>query len=256
MMNGALAQAMRFPVRGPDKGLYFTPVFRMSFPHLDQPWGNTQNPQAPPGYLCNALFADDADLSQMKALLDQALIARFGPTAPQLVGAGVFKYALRPKAAKATFQGYEGSGFFAGFRAKQETPPACVDISHGKPTLLQLGAIERVIYAGCYVYAAYTVYSFDKGGGKGVSCNLRTLVKVADGEAFAGLPPVSREEAVAAIANVQIPGIVDMRGVATGFLIPGQTEQAVHPGLQPTVTPATIPMPAGNREQDLMDALQ
>src|SRR5215475_10447610 len=246
-MNTALLNAMKYPVRGPDKGLHFTPVFRVSFPHLDQPWGNTLNPQAPPGYMVNALFADDADISQMKGLLDKALTDRFGPSAPQLVGAGVYKYALRPKVAKANFQGYDGTGFYCAMRARQETPPACVDISTGKPVLLQIGAIERVIYAGSYCYGAYTIYSFDKGGGKGVSCNLRTLVKVSDGEHFAGLPAVTREEAAAAIANVQIPGIVDMRGMV-GFQIPGQPEQAVYPGLQPNAAPGTVNVPVAGRD--------
>jgi Enterobacter phage Enc34, ssDNA-binding protein len=258
MLTLALMTAMRLPVRQPDRGLYFTPVFRVSFPHLDTPWGNQQNPNAPPAFQLNALFADDADLGQMRALLDQALIGRFGPMAPQLVSAGAFKYALRPKAVKANFQGYEGPGYFASLRARQETPPACVDISTGKPVLLQIGAIERVLYAGCYAYAAYNVFAFDKGGGKGVSCGLRTLVKVAEGEAFAGLPPVTKDEAAAAIANVSIPGVISM-GSTIGFQIPGQAEQAVYPTLQPTAAPATVApvvMPVAGREQDLLDAMQ
>lgn len=258
MQSPALLQAMRLPVRTMDKGLYFTPIFRVSFPHLDVPWGNTLNPQAPPGYMVNALFADDADLSEMKTLLDNSLVSKFGPMAPQMVSAGAFKYALRPKFTKATFQGYEGPGYFCALRARQETPPACVDITTGKPMLLQIGAIERVIYAGCFAYASYTIYSFDKGGGKGVSCNLRTLVKVAEGEHFAGLPAVSRDEAAAAIANVVVPGVIDTRGMMIGFQVPGQEGATVHPTLQPTAAPATVApvLPVTGREQDLLDAMQ
>jgi hypothetical protein len=256
MMNGALLQAMKFPVRGPDKGLFFTPVFRVSFPHLDVPWGNSQNPNAPPAFQLNAIFADEADLSQMQNQLNTALASKFGPnaTSPALIQAGVYKYALRPKIVKSNFQGYEGSGHFASLRARQDTPPACVDISTGKAVLLQIGAIERVIYAGCYAYAAYTTFAFEKGGGKGVSCGLRTLVKVADGELFGGLPAVSRDEAAAAVANVQIPGIVDMRGMAV-FQVPGQTEDAVYPTLQQSAQSASVNMPVGNRDQDLLDAM-
>lgn len=222
-MLPALKSAMSKPVATGTNGLFYTPVFRLAFPHLDAPWGGDPVKNIPPAFTFLGVFDDDADLSQIENALKASLVTKFGKGAINLLGAGAYRYPLRPKMVMAEkYSGFEGSGMFGSFRARADAQPACIDMSQGKQVLLQLGAIERSIYAGCYCYATCTIYAFDKGGGKGVSLGVRTLVKVADGERFGGMAPTSKEEAVAATTAVSLPGLITGD---VGSIIDGKAEE-------------------------------
>lgn len=224
-MSNALATAMRVPVRLPnlEPSILTTPVFRASFVHLDVPWGGDEGKGTLPSYQLLAVFADDADLSQMKAAQSRGLVSKFGPEAPGMVQHGVYKVAIMPKAKMAIkYQGFEGNGFYASLRSRSTNPPVCINLMSGNPVVLQRGAIERVIYAGCYCYATFQPYTYDKSGGKGISFGLRTLVKVADGDSLGGPTPASREEVLGSVAGLNLPGLIISNDVPT--LIEGKAE--------------------------------
>jgi len=44
-------------------------------------------------------------------------------------------------------------------------------------------------YDGCYCVAVITFFPYDKAGNRGVSCQLESICKVADGEAFSRSNP-------------------------------------------------------------------
>lgn len=209
-MSNALAIAMQKPVKLPNlpSGFMVTPIMRVSFPHLDAPWAG-DNPQAQAAYQVLGIFSDDADISSLRAAENRFLVQKFGPGAPQQVQFGMYKMPIHPKLKmSARYSGFEGDGYYATFRAKPTAPPACIDASRGKPILLQRGAIERVIYPGCYCYATFQPYNFDKGGGKGVSFGLKTLVKVADGDNLGGPREATREEVLGSVVGLNLPGLI------------------------------------------------
>lgn len=260
----ALQAAMRSPVGPVQNALWYTPVFRVAFPHLDEPWaGENKSGKAEPAFSCLGVFADDADLSYLTREAARLLASKHGPQFQVLVNASKLRWPLMPKAAMAIkYAGFEGDGFYASFRANQSAPPACVDRTGDRSLVLQRGAIERSIYAGSFCYAVVSIYYYSKGGGQGVGTGLRTLVKVADGERFGGAQPPSEAEVAAAVSGVQLPGLVAAGG---GLVIEGRAEPVVRPSA-PTPseplnapwnpTPAPNPVPSqGFGSQSLMDDL-
>lgn len=223
-MSTALVAAMRNPVRPMMQGLMYTPVFRLAFPHLDAPWGGDEAKKIPPSFQILAVCADDANLTEITTAVDKSLTQRFGPQALELLALGSYRYPILPKRKMAVkYAGFEGTGMYLNLRARQDSRPMCIDASQGKNVILQVGAIENVMYSGCFCYATVSAYSYDKGGGKGVSLNFRTLVKVADGERFGGMAPTSEDEAMAAVTGVELPGLVDY---STGApVIDGKAEE-------------------------------
>ena len=238
----AIIPAMSKAVRPPEgNGTLYSPVFQVSFPHLDTPWTG-ENVKGEPVFMVNAIFDDNADLSEMSNALLIQLTKKFGAQAPSLVKAGALKFALRPKAQKGNFQGYDGTGFFAAIRARTDTPMVCLDYTSGKAVVVGQGMRDSVFYAGCYAYAAYSPFAYEKGGGKGCSLSLRTLVKVAEGERVGGGTPVSEAEAMSAVQGVVIPGITDAR----------------QPQVDGHATEVPWTMPSGEivpSDKDLMDSL-
>ena len=223
-MSNALVAAMSKPVAQPRDGLLFTPVFRIAFPHLDEPWaGQNPGPGAKPAFSLLGVFDDNADLREIMTLMNKRLGDKFGnPAVEQTMQAlkmgltSNYRYAIRPKADMASrFAGFEGAGFFASLRAPADAPPACLAYFDGKSTTLQPGAIERHLYAGAYAYATVSPFAYDNVG-KGVSLGVRTIVKVADGEKFGGPKATTQEEAMATVAGVVLPtGLLPAPGSPT-----------------------------------------
>lgn len=220
----ALQTAMRMPVSAPKNGEFFTPVFRVAFPHLDEPWaGNNKDGNNVPAYSCAGVFSDDASLASLVEVSNRQLTNKFGNDALEMLQHGVYRYPLRPKKVMASkFSGFDGTGYFCSLRARKDAPMQCVAFIDGKPTPLQPGAIERHLYPGSYAYAIIQIYAYDNVG-KGVGWGLRTLVKVADGERFGGPKATTQEEALAAITGVMLPpGLIG--GSSGGVQLEGKAE--------------------------------
>ncbi len=146
-----------------------TPPFRASFVHLITPRKNEQSGKDE--YSVKMIFDKNADLSEMKAIIKEAITEKWGTNIPQGL-----KLPLKD-----------------GNLGNLEKYPEDKDmiIANAKTTLTQPGIVNRQvqpivdpkeIYSGCYMVATITAYAYDKNGGRGVSFGLQNVMKWADGE--------------------------------------------------------------------------
>ena len=168
--------------------VFVTPVFRVSYPQLDEPQGFTDvtGTQTNPKYSLMAVWRpegmDAAERKRwdfMRAEFDrvskQAFKLPLGKL-PKNVRTGLREGNERPNEA--------GDGaWFATLSSSAKYKPGIVNRSKE--------AIDpNEVYAGCYARASIQLFAFDNVG-KGIGVGLRNLQKVADGERLDGATSAS-----------------------------------------------------------------
>jgi hypothetical protein len=154
-----------------------SPEFRVSFPNVFEPKGFEGGDAK---YNLAMLFPKDADLSEMKALAQEALIARWPDDAKrkQVTSHPSFKSPFRDgDLEKPDLDGYPGHIFVT---ASSKMRPGIVD-QNINPIMDQ-----GDFYAGAYGRATLTAYAFEKAGNRGVAFGLQNLMKTRDGDSFSG----------------------------------------------------------------------
>ncbi len=151
----------------------------LSYPHLFEP-------QIPPGqtdpvYSCTVVFPDGTDLSEMKKVVDQVGVEKWGQKYAGGVKDGKIRLPFRTDGEE---KGYpEGSTFI---NIKSKAAPGVVSIypgADGKPKRIDDPA---EVYAGCQVRVSLRAFAYDVNGNRGVSFALNNVQKVADGQRLDG----------------------------------------------------------------------
>lgn len=168
-----------------------TPKFRVSFPEVFEAKAFDENSK--PKYSVTMLFEEGADLSEIEAIIEEAIVEKFGKNVP--------KNLIRPimDQGEKEYDGYEAGSMFA--RASSNSRPGVVD-----------GAKVRItdpeqLYAGCYARATVTAYAYGGAGSKfkpGVALGLGNVQKLAEGEPLGGrTSPEEDFDAVEGAATIE-----------------------------------------------------
>ena len=161
-----------------------TPIFRVAFAHVFEPYTprqQAQNPTFKPKYELVALFpktgeyAEDvaAGLQLMKNAAAAAVKAKWGDSVP-----GNLRNPFRDGAEKADkYAGYKDTTFV---RLSSEYKPKII-----KPDGSRIVSPEE-FYSGCWAHAKVRPYVYDNSGNTGVSFGLGNLLFVRDDTPFGG----------------------------------------------------------------------
>lgn len=154
-----------------------TPKARLAFPSLFKPraWKDK-----PPTFSATLLFDKKTDLAAMKKAVMNATAEKWGSweNRPKKN----FELPFHNGDEKSDLVGFEGC-IYVKASAKAEKPPTILSVKK-QPLAMDDGSL----YAGCYVHAVLIAVPWDYEGMKfGVRFNLQAVMKVADGERFAGI---------------------------------------------------------------------
>lgn len=119
----------------------------------------------------------DPKFKALKKAINQLMKEKFG-SLPEKQFAKL-KHPLRDCEDRDDMDGYSEGHTFAS--ASSLHRPGIID--KNKNTIVEE---DDEFYSGCYARATVTLYSFDKGGNKGVAIGLQNLQKLKDGEHFSG----------------------------------------------------------------------
>ena len=122
-------------------------------------------------YSIKMIFDKDADLSELKAIIKEAITDKWGNNPPRGL-----KLPLKDGNNNDTSKYPEDKDKYVANAKTIIAPPGVVN-SQVQPIM-----DPNEVYSGCYMRATLTAYAYDKGGGKGVSFGLQNLMKVKDGE--------------------------------------------------------------------------
>lgn len=177
-----------------------TPKFRVSYPNLFRARKNDLNGKDE--YSVVALFPKNADLSKVKAAIQEAVIKKWGSDKKKWP-AGL-RTPLRDQKERGKENdegklvlpaGYEEGALFLNL--KTERKPGLVGLN------VEAIIDETEIYAGCYGRASINAYAYDQKGNKGVAFGLVNFQKMGDGDPISGVTkpqddfsPVADESAV------------------------------------------------------------
>lgn len=150
-----------------------TPVFRASFCHLFEK--TTPKGGGKPHYSITMIFEDDADLSDMKRIVQQALTEKFGDTQRPGKIKNPFRKGTSEEYDLIKYPEYNGKIVTAARAYNQ--PPGVLDQKSGQ-TIIS----PDDIYSGCYCRASVTAYYYDVSGNKGVAFGLQNVLKIKDGD--------------------------------------------------------------------------
>lgn len=171
-------------------GRILTPEARLSFPAIWEPKDKIEKAKGRE-YSCNLLFPKGADLSALRKLAFDTVVAKFGPDkgkwAPNLrvdwktylSRDGKDGWPFRD-GDMVEYDGYAGNVFIKAGRAEKDGRPLVV-AANLDPIIDQ-----AEIYAGCYVRALLSCYAWHNAAfnTKGFSFALQGIQKIRDGEPF------------------------------------------------------------------------
>jgi hypothetical protein len=163
-----------------------TPKFRVAYAHVFTPqlvtnMDGTPKMDAKTGkqateYSLVALFPKGADLSDLKAAAQEALVKKFG--ADKTKWPKNLKHPFRDQGEKEKDgvlpSGYESGAIFMTLKTQEQ--PGLVDASN------QDIIDSTEFYSGCYARATINASAYDKNGGRGVTFYLNNIQKLADGD--------------------------------------------------------------------------
>lgn len=172
-----------------------TPKFRVSYPSVFKAKLNKLSGKEE--FSVVALFAKDADLTELKKAAEAAVVAEWG--ADPKKWPAKLKTPFRDQAEKMKDgvmpAGHEAGAIFLTLRSKNR-PGVVVSGKNkvtGAPELVPIEE-EKDFYAGCYAIASVSVYAYDQAGNRGVSFGLVNLMKVADGDTLSASAAKPSEE--------------------------------------------------------------
>jgi hypothetical protein len=130
-------------------------------------------------YGVTLLWEKKADLSKLKAAIEQAAVGKWGPNAKLALEKNKLKNPLRDGDEKFTETGdvhFKGKVFV---NATSTTRPGLVDTN-----LTPVDPNE--VYSGCFFHAALRPFAYDRNGNKGVGIGLQNLMLVGKGPRIDG----------------------------------------------------------------------
>ena len=155
-----------------------TPKFRVSFPNVFTAQVNKLSGKEE--YSLTALFAKDADLTELKHAANAAITKKWGPDKSKWPTnlRSPFRDQGERKKEGALPAGYEEGAIFLNLKSR--TAPGVVD-EKVQPIL-----DENQVYSGCYGRASINAYCYDHAGNRGVAFGLTNFQKMGDGEPLSG----------------------------------------------------------------------
>lgn len=180
-----------------------TPEAIISYPHIFEP-------QTPPGanepvYSCALVFADDVDLTNMKAAASAVAKEKWGDKAREMLKGGKIRMPFREDGEE---KGYPVGSTFMNVKSKQQ--PGVVSIyadENGKPAVI---SDPSAIYPGAIVKASLRAYAYDVNGNRGVSFSLGNIQKVRDGQRMDGRLSAADEFTAEAKPTADIEDLDDL----------------------------------------------
>lgn len=147
-----------------------SPIGRVSYPSVFKPnvFEGKEN------FQITLIFDKTADLSEMEALIKDAVEKKWGKNPPKKL-----KLPIKNGDEKEQKE-YEGKRYVT-FKAQVSKPPQVVNADKSVIT-----ESSGTFYPGCYARCSYSVYSYDKGGNVGVGISLHNVQKVKDGDRLDG----------------------------------------------------------------------
>jgi hypothetical protein len=152
-----------------------TPEFRVSFPAIFEPKLNTLSNKEE--YSIQMIFDKTADLSQLKKMAKDCVVAKWGSKIPEKLRSPFRDGDEYNDTAENQRAELEGKIFI---NAKSKQRPGLVDGS------LQPILDPSEFYGGCYARATVRAYAYDQKGNRGVAFGLLNVQKLRDGEPFSG----------------------------------------------------------------------
>lgn len=157
-----------------------TPTFRVSYPNVFQAKKNDLNGKDE--FSVVALFPKGADLSQLIAAAQKAIVDKWGPDKSKWPANLRSPFRKQQEKAKDVDgkqvlpPGHEEDAVFLNLKSQQR--PGVVD--QNVADIID----QSQFYAGCYARASVNAYAYDQKGNRGVSFGLGNIQKVKDGEPF------------------------------------------------------------------------
>jgi len=168
-------------------GNIVTPVFRAAWVNLIKP---RKNDQGEDRWGCTALFKKGEDLTLLKKIAKEAMLAKWGKQPKKLKtpfhdqGSNTFE---NEAGEEVLYAGYEEGAIYVNLNSRYA--PEILD----KKTKSEI-IDESEIYSGVWLQASVEAYAYDhKASGKGVAIGLRNVLKVRDDTPF-GKIRVSAED--------------------------------------------------------------
>lgn len=169
----------KFPCKELATGNIRTCPARLSYPNLFERSKSDDGFAAK--YGATLLFPRGADLTLLRESAKHVAIEGFGPKA----GSMGLKMPFRDQIEKEGKAGYEAGAFF--FRANSDMQPGILG-PNGRPLTKATD-----VYPGCWVIATVRPFAFTNKQ-KGVAFGLQNIAKIADDEAFGGVPADAADE--------------------------------------------------------------
>lgn len=159
-----------------------TPVFRVSYPHLDKPQVSKGKDPSTGKFSVTMLFPKTTDISTLKANAKAALLEKFG-TADRIPKG--FRNPFRDGDTDEINKGKEGYAGHVFVTATSKTPVPI--LKHSAKTPQNPKGKVRVenpldVYPGCYAIATIKASWYDMEGNRGVKFFLNNLLLHRDGE--------------------------------------------------------------------------
>lgn len=161
-----------------------TPTFRASFVNVFEPRENTQSGKLE--YSVKMIFDKDADISELKEIIKEAIRNKWGDKAPKNL-----KMPLRSGNESDLDKYPEDKDKIIANAKSVMYPPGLID-AKTKQEIID----PKEFYSGCYARASVVCYAYDNVS-KGVAFGLQNLLKVKDGE-----PLVNRASAESDFASI------------------------------------------------------
>lgn len=164
-----------------------TPVGTVSYPHLVEPQQQTDDdgkPQGKPKYSLTLIFTPGTDLTALKELERDTVLADFGQKGLALLQSGGIRSAFRTDAEK---KGYAPGSTFINVRTTRK--PGVVYAyagPDGKPLPIPEDLIEDALYPGAQARISVNAFTYNVKGNKGVSFSLENVQKMGEGERIDG----------------------------------------------------------------------
>lgn len=163
-----------------------TPPGRLSFPALFEP--RAVNEGDKPQFAATLLYPDGTDLTELKRIVGEAAVAKWGSDAINLLRTGAIRSPFRDCGEKAHLSGYEPGWTFVTLRSN--SAPGVVDQAVKPITPLEQDRIRAGFWVQCSTHAY--AWSHPQGG-KGVSLSLNNIMLVKEDSPFDGRRAASED---------------------------------------------------------------
>lgn len=154
-----------------------TPVFTLSYPHLDVPQKDDKGKLK---YSACLVFAPGTDLTALEKAVFAAAEEKFPGKGKEMLTKQILKNPFRKDAAA---KNYPDGSIFVNVRTEQK--PGTV-FSHAgpdkKPARVPDEKVKETFYPGAQCRASLRAFFYDVSGNKGISFALNNVQKVADGD--------------------------------------------------------------------------